>query len=82
MRRIRKLRAAIIAEAGMVMTQAKMILLATPHRTADTLCAAPAPMMLEDTTWVVETGPPSNAAPRITAAEEVWALKAWTDLNR
>jgi hypothetical protein len=33
-------------------------------------------MILEETTWVVETGPPNRAAPKITVAEAVWAQKA------
>jgi len=64
------------AEAGIVMNQARMIFFATPHRTADILCSAPTPMMLEETTWVVDTGPPTSAAPRITVAEAVWAQNA------
>ena len=72
----------MIPEAGMVMNQATMMFLATPQRTAEILCPAPTPMMLEETTWVVETGPPSKAAPRITVAEEVWAQKAWIGLKR
>ena len=55
----------------MVMNQARTIFLATPQRTAEILWPAPTPIMLEETTWVVETGPPTRAAPRITAAEEV-----------
>ena len=47
------------------------MLIATLQRTADILCPIPTPMMLEETTWVVETGPPNNAAPKITVAEEV-----------
>ena len=82
MRIRKKLNPAITAEAGMVMNQAKMIFLATPQRTADTLWPAPTPIILEETTWVVDTGPPTKAAPRMTAADEVWAQKAWTDLNR
>ena len=66
----------------MVMTQATTMFLIIPQRTAEILCPAPTPMMLEETTWVVETGPPNKAAPRITAAEAVWAQKAWTDLKR
>jgi len=66
----------------MVINQDKMMLFATPHRTADILWPAPTPMMLDDTIWVVETGPPKSAAPRITTAEDVWAQKAWTDRNR
>ncbi len=73
---IKKLNAATSAEAGMVMNQAMMMFLATPQRTAEILCPAPAPMMLDETTWVVETGPPKSAAPRMTEAEAVWALKA------
>ncbi len=79
---IKKLNPAMTAEAGIVMNQAIMMFFATPQRTAETLCPAPAPIMLEETTWVVDTGPPNNAAPRMTKAEAVWALKAWTDLKR
>ncbi len=68
---IQKLRAAITAEAGMVRNQATTMCLATPQRTADILWTAPTPMMLEETTWVVETGPPRSDAAIITAAEEV-----------
>ena len=82
MRIRKKLSPATIADAGMVMNQARMICLATPHRTAEILWPAPTPIMLEETTWVVDTGPPSNAATRITMAEEVCAQKAWTDLKR
>ncbi len=66
----------------MVINQARMMFFTTPHRTAEILCPAPTPMMLEETTCVVETGPPSNAAPKMTVAEEVWAQNAWTDLRR
>jgi len=79
---IKKLNPAIPADAGIVINQASMIFLATPHRTADILCSAPTPMMLDETTWVVETGPPIKEAARMTEAEEVWAQKAWTDLKR
>ena len=74
--------AATIADAGMVMNQAITISFATPHRTAETRCPAPAPMMLEETTCVVETGPPKNAAARMTEAEAVCEQKACTDRNR
>ncbi len=70
------------AEAGIVMNHARIIFLATPHLTAEILWPAPTPMMLEETTWVVETGPPTKEAERITIAEAVWAQKACTDLNR
>ena len=64
------------------MNQATMIFLATPQRTAEILWPAPTPMILEETTWVVETGPPNRAATKITVAEAVCAQKAWTDLRR
>lgn len=76
MRIRKKLKPAMTAEAGIVMNQARIMFFATPHRTAETLCPAPTPMMLEETTWVVDTGPPNRAAPRITVAEEVWAQNA------
>ena len=68
-----KLNPAINPEAGMVINQAGMVFLATPHRTADILGPTPMPMMLEEKTWVVETGHPTNAAPKLRATEEVWA---------
>jgi hypothetical protein len=68
----KKLNPAMMAEAGIVMNQARIIFFATPHRTADTLCPAPTPMILEETTCVVDTGPPNKAAPRMTVAEAVW----------
>lgn len=71
MRIKKKLNPAISAEAGMVMNQETTIFLATPHRTADILWPAPTPMMLEETTWVVETGPPIKADPKITVADDV-----------
>jgi hypothetical protein len=39
--------------------------LATLQQTAVILWSAPTPMMLEETTWVVETGPPTKAAAKI-----------------
>jgi hypothetical protein len=60
----------------MVINQARAIFLATPHRTDEILWPAPTPMMLEETTCVVDTGPPTNAAPKMTIAEEVWAQNA------
>ena len=67
----KKLNPAITAEAGIVTIQAKMIFLTTPQRTAEILWPAPTPMMLEETTCVVETGPPTKAAPKMTTADEV-----------
>ena len=82
MRIKKKLKPAITAVAGIVINQARIMFFATPQRTADILCPAPTPMMLDETTWVVDTGPPTIAAPRITVAEAVWAQNAWTDLRR
>ena len=70
------------AEAGMVTNHAVMISAATFHRTAESRCPEPAPMMLEETTCVVETGPPIRAADKMTAAELVCAQKAWTERSR
>jgi hypothetical protein len=50
MRIRKKLTAAIEAEAGMVINHATTIFLATPQRTAEILCPAPAPIMLDETT--------------------------------
>jgi hypothetical protein len=71
MRIRKKLNPAIKADAGMVMNQATKMFLATPHRTAEILWPAPTPIILEETTWVVETGPPIRAAAKITVAEDV-----------
>jgi hypothetical protein len=71
MRIKKKLKPAMTAVAGIVINQARIMFFATPQRTADILCPAPTPMMLEETTWVVDTGPPRRDAPRMTAAEEV-----------
>jgi hypothetical protein len=65
----KKLNPAITAAAGMVMNEATVMFLATPQRTAMILWPAPTPMMLEETTWVVETGPPIMGAAKITVAE-------------
>ena len=78
----KKLVPATTADEGIVMNQAQTILLATPHRTAEIRWPAPTPMMLDETTCVVDTGPPRRAAPKMTIADEVWAQKAWTDLRR
>lgn len=51
-----------MAEAGIVMIQAVMTLLATPHRTDDVRRAVPAPMMHPVIVCVVETGMPSSEA--------------------
>jgi hypothetical protein len=69
--------AAIRAVMGRVRTQAVKISPATPQRTFDNLSAEPTPIMAELTTWVVETGPPRRAAPKITVAEVTWDVKPW-----
>ena len=73
---------ATIAEAGIVMNHAVTISFATLQRTAERRCPAPTPMMLDETTCVVDTGPPNKAAVRMTVAEAVCEQKAWTDLSR
>jgi len=52
------MRAATAAAAGIVSTHAKMMLPATPQRTAEKRRVAPTPMTEEVMTWVVETGSP------------------------
>ena len=52
----------MIAAAGNVITQAMMILPAMPQRTAETLRAAPTPMMAPVIVCVVETGTPNDVA--------------------
>src|SRR5512137_61473 len=64
--------AATRAVNGMVNSQAVAISCATPQRTLFTRSAEPTPMMDELTTWVVETGPPTSEAPRMTIAEASW----------
>ena len=46
------------AAAGMVITQAQTMFLATPQRTAEVRRAAPTPTMAPVMVWVVETGMP------------------------
>ena len=50
--------AATAAAAGIVSTQAKTMLPATPQRTADSRRVAPTPMTDDVMTCVVETGRP------------------------
>ena len=51
-------RAATAAAAGMVSTQAITMFPATPQRTADSRRVAPAPMIEDEITCVVEIGSP------------------------
>jgi hypothetical protein len=67
--------------AGRVITQAPRIERPTPHLTFFHRSAVPAPIIEELTTWVVDTGPPSIEAVRITAADETWAVNPSTGFN-
>src|SRR5207245_2708126 len=62
---------AMIADAGIVRSQAQTILLATPHLTADTPNVAPDPNTEPLTQWVVLTGIPNKEEPIITEAADV-----------
>jgi hypothetical protein len=57
------------AEPGMVTTHLLTISLTVFQRTALGRSEAPIPMMEELTTWVVETGAPTNEAAKITTPE-------------
>src|SRR3954449_10025826 len=63
------------AEAGIVITQAYTIELATFQRTAETRRAAPTPTMAPVMVWVVETGTPRKVAMNSVAAPPVSAQK-------
>jgi hypothetical protein len=53
---------AITPAAGSVTSHAEIMPPATPQRTAETLRAAPIPMMAPVIVWVVETGTPKEVA--------------------
>src|ERR1700755_2373839 len=63
----------MMAEAGIVMTQAYTIELATFQRTAETRRAAPTPTMAPVMVWVVDTGTPRKVAANSVAAPPVSA---------
>ena len=67
--------AAISAEAGIVTTQAAMMLPATPQRTARTRCALPTPMIEPVIVCVVDTGIPKYVAMKSEIAPPVSAAK-------
>src|SRR3954464_16100177 len=67
--------AATMAEAGIVITQAYTIELATFQRTAERRRAAPTPTMAPVMVWVVETGTPRKVAMNRVAAPPVSAQK-------
>src|SRR5215207_2183457 len=70
------------AEAGIVTTQATTIPLATPHRTAEVLRAAPTPIIDPVIVWVVETGMPSHVAPNRVIAPPVSAQNPCIGVRR
>src|SRR2546430_11552844 len=55
---------ATAAEAGIVRIHAQTIRLATPQRTAESLCTAPTPTIAPVMVWVVLTGIPASAVPK------------------
>jgi predicted P-loop ATPase/GTPase len=67
--------------AGIVITQARIMLPPTPHLTADNLFEAPTPMMVDEMTWVVESGRPILDATSMTVAAAVSAANPWMGLN-
>ncbi len=66
----------------MVTIQAKTILVATFHRTAETLRAAPTPTIAPVIVWVVDTGIPSHVAANSVAAPPVSAQKPCMGVRR
>jgi len=60
-----------MATTGIVTNQVIKISLSTSHLTAFGFSAEPAPIIVEVTIWVVETGKPKSAAPEIIIAEEL-----------
>lgn len=60
---------------GIVKTQAQMIFLAIPQRTAVNRFVAPTPIIAPVIVWVVLTGMPANEAPMIEMAAAVSAQK-------
>jgi hypothetical protein len=67
--------------AGRVRIQASTILPPTPHLTAENLFDAPTPIMVDEITWVVESGRPILDATSITVAAAVSAANPWMGLN-
>src|SRR4026207_911571 len=68
--------------AGRGIIHAITMLPATPQRTADTLLAAPTPVIAPVMVWVVDTGTPNEGARRSGAAPAVSAQKPWTGFKR
>ena len=65
----------IIAETGIVRTQAQSIFPATPQRTAVRRFVDPTPMIAPVMVWVVLTGMPATEAPMMATAAAVSAQK-------
>ena len=63
----------MIADAGIVRTQAHTMRRAIPHLTADSLVVAPTPTIAPVIVWVVLTGIPRLEAERMTIAPPVSA---------
>src|SRR5262249_39779070 len=76
-----KVRAAMVAPAGIVITQAQTILRATPQRTAERRCVAPTPMMDPVIVCVVLTGMPQSAVMTSVSAAADSAQKPPTGLS-
>ena len=71
--------------AGIVITHAHRMLVATPQRTAFSLCTAPTPAIEPAVTCVVETGSASTVANRIEPAAAVSAqnpLRVFSRVSR
>jgi glucose/arabinose dehydrogenase len=66
---------AMAMQTGRVNTQARTILPAMPHRTAESRLVAPTPRIAVETTWVVLTGRPKWLVATMMAAEDVSAAK-------
>ncbi len=71
----------MIAVAGIVNTQAQIILLAIPHRTALALWVDPTPTIAPAIVWVVETGIPKPLAKNNMIAPPVSAQNPPTGFN-
>ncbi len=60
-----------IVHAGSVMIHARTIFPPTPHLTAENLFEAPTPIIVDEITWVVESGRPILEAASIMVAAAV-----------
>src|SRR5579871_4139855 len=73
---------AIVAAAGIVMTQAHTIFLAIPQRTAFTRWNDPTPAIEPAMAWVVETGSPKKVGKKMDSAAAVSAQNPPRGLRR